>query len=119
MIKEPLGIINNARRWMLGHFPRMTVWTFIAAIFVGVVFLWAGVELVTLAYKGALVAAFAVGGYWIDRECFPYARPDEVCPQFKDHTLEWSPADATVAHGLMIRRAIIIGACILGGALGL
>jgi hypothetical protein len=59
-----------------------------------------------MTYKLALTAGFAYLGYWIDRRAFPYARP---------HTEE----DVDTFNMATIRRAIIIGATTLAGALAL
>ena len=63
-------------------------------------------QLGVTAYKLSLVSLAAVVGYWIDRSLFPYARPDELT-----HT------DRQVAAAFL-RRALIVGACIIGVGLG-
>jgi hypothetical protein len=84
--------------------PRLTDWTLIAAGFTLVIALVAPQQLGVTAYKLSLVSLAAVFGYWIDRSLFPYARP-EGC----------SHDDRPAA---MIRRALVVAACIIGVSLG-
>lgn len=85
---------------------RMLDWLLIAAALVVVVALIAPHQLGVTLYKLSLVSLAAVVGYWIDRSLFPYARPDELA--LSEHE--------TVAAYL--RRALIVGACIVGVSLG-
>jgi len=72
-------------------------------------------QLPVVLYKLSLVSLGAVLGYWIDRSLFPYARPHAYMP--------WHPGDCkniSVPIALiMIRRAVVIFAVILGLTLGL
>lgn len=59
-------------------------------------------------YKLSLVTAGGVAGYWLDRELFPYARPD---------IFEVGGRDLVFAAA-QIRRAIIVGCLMLAVGLG-
>jgi hypothetical protein len=85
-------------------FPRLTDWTVIAVSLTLVIALVAPHQLGVTAYKLSLVSLAAVFGYWIDRSLFPSVRPD-TC----------SHDDRPAA---MIRRAIVVAACIIGVSLG-
>ena len=89
--------------------PRMTATLLAAFVFAGVIALCAPHQLPVTLYKLSLVTLAAVVGYWIDREIFPYARPDRFDPVAG---LGYEFAFS------MLRRAIIVAACILGVGLG-
>lgn len=57
-------------------------------------------------YKIGLVFASASAGYWIDRVTFPYARPDKIILR-----------DGLV-NSAMLRRSIIMAACMICVGLG-
>jgi hypothetical protein len=84
----------------------MLDWLVVAALLSLVIAVVAPHQLGVTAYKLSLVSLAAVAGYWIDRSLFYYARPDD-----------FSLTDAQVAAAY-IRRAIIVGACIVGVSLG-
>lgn len=85
---------------------RMLDWAIIAGLLSLVIAITAPHLLAVTLYKLSLVSLAAVAGYWIDRRMFPYARPDE---------LALSDLEASAAN---LRRAIIVGACIIGVSLG-
>ena len=102
----------------------MGLWLLISlglAILIGIL---APQQLPVSLYKLSLITSAAWVGYWIDRSLFPYARPDAYL------TMPWSPgapgpARAVVLPGLeivfavaMARRALLIGAAMIGVALG-
>ena len=112
--------------------PRLFAWKILAcALLVGIALI-APQQLPVALYKLALIVLAGVLGYWLDRSLFPYARPDSYLA-----TDSWklclatsgkacSDADLVVVPGYeqifaaaMIRRALIVLACILGVALGL
>jgi len=83
-------------------------------------------QMPVILYKFCLVTFGAVLGYWIDRAIFPYARPHTWLPMHGEiapggvgsiPTLQLSESIFPVL--LMIRRTIIVFACILGLTLGL
>jgi hypothetical protein len=91
------------------NFPRMSA-TLIVAFLLGLAI--AGLapqQLPVTVYKLSLITVAAVAGYYIDRELFPYARPD--CYQH-DPLMEFAFGVA------QLRRALIVAACIIGAALG-
>ncbi len=76
-------------------------------------------------YKLSMVFLAGLGAYWFDRRVFPYARPDAFMDQHflgeGRPELKFAPADLAVALcfcAAMIRRALIIGAAMIGVALG-
>ncbi len=85
---------------------RMLDWITIAAILTLAIGLFAPQQLPVTLYKLSLVSLAAVVGYWIDRSMFPYARPDELA--LTDHQVS----------AAFLRRAFIVGACIVGVSLG-
>jgi len=108
--------------------PRTTSWLLAAAALLGLIAALSPAQLPVVLYKTALIALAAVLGYWLDRMLFPYARPDgylerdwrggtdqpEYCadyPIVRDH--HWVFAAA------LLRRAIIVGAVVLGVAMGM
>ncbi len=56
-----------------------------------------------LIWGVARIGAFAYGGYWVDRFVFPYGRP---------HT-----QTGELAGAAWQRRALIVAACVIAGAL--
>jgi len=84
--------------------PRLTDWALAALALSVVIAIVAPQQIGVTIYKLSLVTAAAVVGYWIDRALYPYARPDRV---------ECSDRPAA-----MIRRAIVVAACVVGVSLG-
>ncbi|MFH1493740.1 MAG: putative holin [Pseudomonadota bacterium] len=90
--------------------PRMSgtaVWTLALCL---IVFVIAPQQLAIAAYKLFLITLAGVAGYWIDREIFPYARPDTF---ISNHCNDIRLASA------MLRRAIIVAAAMIAVGLGL
>jgi hypothetical protein len=67
-------------------------------------------QLPVVLYKLALVTLACVLGYWVDRALFPYDRP---------HTYAETGEDLLPRGLAMLRRALIVLACVLGLTLGL
>ena len=87
----------------------------IAAMFLLGLALWGAPQLLEVTvYKLGLVFASASAGYWIDRVTFPYARPDRLQNEIVDFDNE---VPTVFAHA-MIRRAIIMAACMICVGLG-
>lgn len=86
--------------------PRLADWIAIAVVLTLTIGIIAPHQLPVTLYKLSLVSLAAAVGYWIDRSLFPYARPDEL-------TL----SDLQTASAYL-RRAFIVGACIIGVSLG-
>lgn len=68
-------------------------------------------QLPLVLYKATLVFLGCYLGYWADRVLFPYARPDVYATGDMSH--------ASRLNAAMIRRAVIVVACVLGLTLGL
>lgn len=75
-------------------------------------------------YKAHLMALAGWGGYWLDRALFPYDRPHEYlqldqAPSVTAGQVAETEMVAGNAFGLaMLRRAIIVAACLICVALG-
>lgn len=88
--------------------PRMIVSTVLSiALGIAISQLAPQQALVTL-YKFSLVTGAGAAGYYLDREIFPYARPDCFLVGGRD----------IVFAAAMLRRAIIVGAMMLAVGLG-
>lgn len=103
--------------------PRLFWWQIATLVlFVAVLFLRPQDVPLTL-YKLSLLTLAVLLAYWADRELFPYARPDQFM------ALPFSPGSPYVPErsvpvelrivfaAAMLRRAIIIGACVVAVAL--
>lgn len=86
-------------------YVRVSPLAFLAVAGLAVIAVFAAQQIGVILYKATIIATSGYGGYWIDRVVFPYARPHEVDNEF------FSAA--------MIRRAVIVAATILAGALAL
>lgn len=90
-------------------------------------------QLPVTLYKLSLITIAAVIGYWIDREMFPYARPDSFIDSGPDGSRE--PDLDETDHALLLidpgaqnlarlfaaaqlRRALVVAACVVAVALG-
>lgn len=86
---------------------RMLDWITVAFLLTAAIALTAPHQLPVTLYKLSLAVAGCAVGYWADRGLFPYARPDgDFC----------EPGIETAAA--MIRRAIIVAACVVSLSLG-
>lgn len=85
---------------------RMLDWMIVAALLAAAIGIVAPHQLPVTLYKLSLVSLAAAVGYWIDRSLFPYARPDDL-----------ALPDLQTASAYL-RRAAIVGACIVGVSLG-
>jgi hypothetical protein len=108
--------------------PRALTWLLLAAVLLALVAVVSPGNLPVVLYKCALVAIGAVIGYWVDRMVAPYARPDAylVRDWRLGSTEPEGDADYPIVPGYMpafcaasIRRALIVGVCVLGLTLGL
>lgn len=112
--------------------PRMAEWLLAALLLTIVIAFTSPQQLPVVLYKLALISLAAVVAYWLDRSFFPYARPDSYL-NTDDWARSWRvsgkrlmDADFPVAKeyhlifaAAMLRRAIIVGAVVVGVALGL
>lgn len=74
-------------------------------------------------YKAHLMALGGWGGYWLDRALFPYDRPHEyLIAEAEEEAAEAVASGQLVASrsfGLaMLRRAIVVAACLICVGLG-
>jgi hypothetical protein len=84
---------------------RMSTWIWISIPLLIVVAILSPQKIGLVVYKINLITIAAALGYWIDRTAFPYARPDEV--------------SEGLMSASMVRRSMIMAACVLAMALGL
>lgn len=116
----------------MSHFPRLFAWKILTLLLLAALLFTAPQQLPVALYKLALIALAGVIGYWFDRSFFPYARPDgyltaanwklrlqEVGKQIGDADLRVVSGYELVFAAAMLRRALIVGACIIGMAMGL
>ena len=97
-----MGITSATKSVATG---RMVAWVYVSIPLLLVVGILSSQKIGLVVYKINLITIAATLGYWIDRTAFPYGRPDEV--------------DNVMMPSAMIRRAIIMAACVLAMALGL
>ena len=112
--------------WLRG--PRSSIWLLAAIALLGVMALLSPAQLPVALYKASLIALAAVLGYWLDRALFPYARPDGYLR--RDWRYGSDEPEGEVDYPVMechmrafctaqMRRAIVVGAVVLGVAVGL
>ena len=108
--------------------PRMAGWLLTALLLIIAIALISPQQLPVALYKLSLISLAAVVAYWLDRSLFPYARPDSYLLRDWRHGTEEQEFEADypvlAEHMLpfcvaMLRRAIIVGAVVVGVALGL
>ena len=108
--------------------PRMAGWLLAALLLTLVIALISPQQLPVATYKLSLISLAAVVAYWLDRSLFPYARPDSYLERDWRHGTDEPEGDADyrVTDGYilpfcvaMLRRAMIVGAVVVGVALGL
>ena len=112
----------------LKRIPRMAGWLLTALLLIIAIALISPQQLPVALYKLSLISLAAVVAYWLDRSLFPYARPDSYLERDWRHGTKEpeNDADYRVVPGYirpfctaMLRRAIIVGAVVIGVALGL
>lgn len=97
----------------LSRLPRLSIALLISVLLLVAVAFIAPQQLPVSLYKLSLVTLAGVVGYWLDREMFPYARPDKPQLECRDVT-----ALMHIQAAAMIRRAIIVGCAMLAMGLG-
>lgn len=109
--------------------PRLLGWLFLTLAFLllalWVQATWPGSVMAVTAYKAHLMALGGWGGYWLDRALFPYDRPHNY---LLDDQPEIDDGQAAQVSGViltagtfsqsMLRRAIIVAACLICVGLG-
>jgi len=109
--------------------PRMLVCLVLAVVLVAAVALLSPQQLPVAAYKLALVTIAGYLGYWLDRWCFPYARPDSFLTS-SDWRADKQPSDDRANHPVaagceqiyaaaMLRRPLVMLGTMLAMGLGL
>lgn len=109
--------------------PRMLGCLFLAGVLVAGLAILSPQQLPVAAYKLSLIAVAGYFSYWLDRWCFPYARPDSFLTS-ADWRAEKGPAPDRANHPVapgceiiyaaaMLRRACIIMGGMLAMGLGL
>lgn len=110
--------------------PRTTLWLVVAVALLAGIGWVSPIQLPVVLYKASLIALAAVLGYWLDRGLFPYSRPDGYLHRdwrvrcgapTPDGAVDYPVADGylTVYAAAMLRRAVVVGAAVLGVATGL
>jgi len=109
--------------------PRMTACGCIALALLALTVILSPQQGPVAAYKLALVLTAGYAGYWLDRWAFPYARPDSyllvgdwrntVRGQSGGADIPIAAKDAIPFAAAMLRRAVVMGACMLAVGLGL
>lgn len=88
---------------------------------------WPSGLLAVTVYKGHLMALGGWGGYWLDRALFPYDRPHRYFDEAADPEPPAVDFGESICSGLvttsqygyaMLRRAIIVAACLVCVGLG-
>lgn len=104
--------------------PRLSGWLIATIVLLLLILALAPQQLPVSLYKLSLVGTAGVAGYWLDRELFPYARPDTWlvkpfsagAPYVPDYAIQ--PGAELIFAAAMLRRAIIVGAAMLAIGLG-
>lgn len=110
--------IRNLIAFFDNLMPRLSGWAMIAIGLLVALALSHPAQLGVVLYKVSLVVLASVLGYWIDRSLFPYARPHTQIDA-RVGSMCNSPKMSSIPALLMLRRAVIVLACILGLTLGL
>lgn len=105
--------------------PRMTDWLLVTLVLLIIIYHVRPELLPVDLHKLSLITMSAWAAYWLDRSMFPYARPDAfMCrphslggPYVPDKAV--APDQQLVFAACILRRAIIVGAAMLGVSLGL
>ena len=108
--------------------PRMLGWAGATLALVSLAllmqYLWPGTVLAVTAYKGHLMALGGWGGYWLDRALFPYDRPHaylDLADEPRDAAegaMEAVLVASNAFGAAMLRRAIVVAACLICVGLG-
>jgi Putative 2/3 transmembrane domain holin len=104
--------------------PRMLLWAVLTVILIAAAFAlqeaFPGSVLAVTFYKAHLMALGGWGGYWLDRALFPYARPHTALDAAAQCTDDERANVDFIIEGLcgMLRRAIVVAACLVCVGLG-
>ncbi len=109
-------------------YSRLGVVAVIAVALMAALLLLSPMQAQVALYKVALVFAAGYIGYWFDVALFPYARPNGFLARewqdekgFRTHAPDHAVVDGyqQVFAAAMLRRAVVIGCCMLAVGLGL
>lgn len=100
-----VAILKHLRMGWMGLF---------AGLLLAMVYYLSPQQFPIVLHKLSLVALAGVFGYWLDRHLFPYARPHLAIANCRIDARA-----VPLAAGAMIRRAIIVAACLIAVAVGL
>jgi Putative 2/3 transmembrane domain holin len=109
---------------LFDKFPRMLLWALLTIVLIGMALYaqstYPGNIFAVTLYKAHLMALGGWGGYWLDRALFPYARPHEALTASVQYPNDRSASLANAQLGFfsMLRRAIIVAACLVCVGLG-
>lgn len=108
--------------------PRMIGWALLTVVLIIVALFFHGAYPGTLIavtlYKAHLMALGGWGGYWLDRALFPYSRPHEYLlaedapEELMQGEFVGELVDGSSFSKSMLRRAIIVAACLICVGLG-
>jgi hypothetical protein len=110
--------------------PRMLLWAALTVVFMTAALVaqqtLPGTLVAVTAYKAHLLSLGGWGGYWLDRALFPYDRPHTHLTEVINLDEAWTPDEGagqlcmpTYSFSLaMLRRAIVVAACLLCVGLG-
>jgi len=112
--------------------PRMWSWALATAVLVLLTIFTQqadpGSVLAVTLYKAHLMSLGGWGGYWLDRALFPYDRPHLYVEPDDDQVFDDAEADdpalaqlAVATNGFhlaMLRRAVVVAACLVCVGLG-
>lgn len=87
--------------------PRMSLSLLLFILLAVLVMIAAPQQAMVALYKFALVTGAGVGGYYLDRELFPYARPDIFLATSMNESTSVAGRELAFAAS-MLRRAIIV-----------
>lgn len=105
-------------------FPRLSGWLIATIVLLAVIGLLAPQQLPVSLYKLSLISTAGVVGYWLDRDLFPYARPDDFMTQAVSLGAPFvskkavAPSQQIAFAAAMLRRAVIVGCAMLAIGLG-
>lgn len=122
-----MNLIKDLPRWLRA--PRNSLFILLTIVLLVAVALVSRAQLPVVLYKSALISLAAVLGYWLDRVIFPYARPSSYLHD-KDWRASGADHDGSADYKVcnlyrkefmvaQLRRAAVMGAVILGVAMGL
>ena len=104
--------------------PRLSGWLIVTILLLAFIALLHPQQLPVSLYKLSLISMGGVAGYWLDREIYPYARPDDFMAQAVSVGAPFvpnrsvAPSQQIVFSAAMLRRAFIVGCAMLAVGLG-